>query len=467
MYGQQNNYGAPPPQQWGQAPPQGYQPGYQNGPPAADYGAYPSQQQQWGAPPGPPQYQPYGATPVNQYGAPQGYGGHSPQPPFGGPSPAPGGYGAPPAGPPQGQYGAPSPYPQQPPQQGFGGPPQGYGGQPQGQGPMMYLGVPIPAPPPAVPVSTLAGYDARFDAERIRKATKGFGTDERTIIDTLSPLDAFQMDVLSRTYEQTVGRSLKTTLEKELSNWLEYTLVLLSLGPLGGDVYLLHRACNGMGTHEDLLSEVLLNRTNQEIFLLKEAYKRTYNKDLVQIVQGELSMKTERMFNMSLSGQRDESPYLNHQLVQQDVETLYRAGPGKIGTDEIAICGILISRSKEHLKAIAQAFPARHRVSLSQMIHSEFSGHMRDALFFIARGVEADGDGVVRDCELLHDAMAGMGTKDERMIYRLVRNHWNRPRFNAIKNQYQVLYRNSLRRAVEGETTGKYEKALVGIIEQN
>lgn len=48
---------------------------------------------------------------------------------------------------------------------------------------------------------------------------QGFGTDERTIIDTLSPLDAFQMDVLSRTYEQTVGRSLKTTLEKELSNW--------------------------------------------------------------------------------------------------------------------------------------------------------------------------------------------------------------------------------------------------------
>lgn len=40
---------------------------------------------------------------------------------------------------------------------------------------------------------------------------------------------------------------------------------------------------------------------------------------------------------------------------------------------------------------------------------------MRDALFFIARGVEADGDGVVRDCELIHAAMAGMGTKDERM----------------------------------------------------
>lgn len=45
----------------------------------------------------------------------------------------------------------------------------------------------------------------------------------------------------------------------------------------------------------------------------------------------------DRMFNMALSGQRDESPYLNHQLVQQDVETLYRAGPGKIGTVRLTI----------------------------------------------------------------------------------------------------------------------------------
>lgn len=152
----------------------------------------------------------------------------------------------------------------------------------------------IPAPPPAHPVSQLPGYNPQFDAERIRKATKGFGTDEKTIIDTLAPLDPFQMDVLSRNFEQTVGRSLQKTLEKELSSWLEYTLVLLALGPLGGDLYLLNRACKGAGTHEDLLNEILLGRSNEEIFMLKEGYRRVYNKDLVQVVQGELSMKTER-----------------------------------------------------------------------------------------------------------------------------------------------------------------------------
>jgi annexin A7/11 len=40
----------------------------------------------------------------------------------------------------------------------------------------------------------------------------------------------------------------------------------------------------------------------------------------------------DRMFNMALSGQRDENPYVDQQRVQQDVEALYRAGQGKIGT---------------------------------------------------------------------------------------------------------------------------------------
>jgi annexin A7/11 len=39
------------------------------------------------------------------------------------------------------------------------------------------------------------------------------------LIDTLAPLDPFQIDILSRTFEQQVGRPLQKTLEKELSSW--------------------------------------------------------------------------------------------------------------------------------------------------------------------------------------------------------------------------------------------------------
>jgi annexin A7/11 len=91
---------------------------------------------------------------------------------------------------------------------------------------------------------------------------------------------------------------------------------------------------------------------------------------------------------------------------------------------------------------------------------SEFSGHMKDALIYIARYSENDGQGIQRDAELLEAAMSGMGTKDERLIWRIVRLHWNRPRFEAVKQAYQGLYGKSLRKRVEGETTGKYEVSL-------
>jgi annexin A7/11 len=79
-----------------------------------------------------------------------------------------------------------------------------------------------------------------------------------------------------------------------LTRRLEYSLVLLSRGPLLGDVHLIDRACRGAGTHEDLLNEVLLCRTNEEIRILKYMYKKVFNKDLDKTVRGELSMKTER-----------------------------------------------------------------------------------------------------------------------------------------------------------------------------
>lgn len=271
------------------------------------------------------------------------------------------------------------------------------------------------------------------------------------------------MELVSRVFEGNYGKSLQKTLEKELSGWLENGLVLLSLGPLMGDVHLLHRACAGAGTHEDLLNELLLNRTNQEIWLMKEAYQRTYGKDLTQVVRGELSMKTERLFMMALAGTRDENPVVNGQMVEQDVQQLWRAGEGRMGTDEIAICSILTQRSDAHLIALAQSYHAKHRHTLSQAIQREFSGHMHDALYLIAKSHESPHAGVEFQAEMLESAMSGAGTKDERLIWRIVRGHWDRQRWESVKMAYRGMYGKELSRRVKGETTGKYETMLVAM----
>ena len=110
-----------------------------------------------------------------------------------------------------------------------------------------------------------------------------------------------QMDQLRKAFEAQVGKPLLQVIEKETSGWLEYGLRGLVLGPIGFDVWLLHRACDGVGTHEDILTDVLSGRSNEDIEAIKAEYYRLHRKPLEQVVRGELSMKTERMFNMILA----------------------------------------------------------------------------------------------------------------------------------------------------------------------
>ncbi|UZJ54587.1 hypothetical protein CBS101457_003907 [Exobasidium rhododendri] len=439
-------YGAPP-QQYSQ---------HGGGPPNQGYGAPP--QQGYGAPP----QQGYGVPPQQGYGAPPQQQGYGAPPPHQG-----GGYGAPTQsyGAPQQGYGGPSP-----PAQNYGAPPpvqqQQYGSQALGAA-GFYLGVPVPPPAGQPPGPPPPGFDVHGPVEQIRKATKGFGTDEKLLIAALAPLDAFQVDAVSRQFRASTGKDLLHVLEKETSGWFEAVLRAKALGPVGYDVWLIHRACKGAGTHEDLLNELILCRSNAELWMLKQAYRATYNKDMVKVVEDELSMKTKRMFVMALEGARmDDNAPINNQLVEQDAKELKAAARGA-GTDEIKICGILVSRSTPHLQAVAQAYQHHYRTSLASMIKSEFSGHMETALLYIANTALPGPPGVSRDAQLIEDSMSGMGTKDERLIFRVVRAHWNRMRFEEIKRAYAATQsKKGLRNRVDGETSGDYKRMLLAIVGQ-
>ncbi len=45
---------------------------------------------------------------------------------------------------------------------------------------------------------------------------------------------------------------------------------------------------------------------------------------------------------------------------------------------------------------------------------------MKDALLYIAEGAKREGRGVWRDAKLMERSMAGLGTKDERLVWRCV-----------------------------------------------
>lgn len=73
-------------------------------------------------------------------------------------------------------------------------------------------------------------------------------------------------------------------------------------------------------------------------------------------------------------------------------------------------------------------------------------------------------DKAMRDAQLLEDAMAGAGTKDELLVSRVVRAHWDRAHMQNVKGAYRHRFHKDLGARIRGETSGDYEKLMLACI---
>lgn len=293
-------------------------------------------------------------------------------------------------------------------------------------------------------------------------AMKGLGTDEKALIRVLANKDPLQIEAIKAAYFRLFSRSLEKDVKSETSKYLELGLVSIISGPLLHDVNLLHTAMDGPGTKEKVLNDVLLGRSNADMKAIKGMYQHTFNRPLERDIKGDLSMKTERHFMIVLGACRaeDSAPVIP-QAVDQDVMELYRATEGKVGTDEMLVCSILSTRNDNQIRAISQTYEQKFRRSLEDVLKREFSGHMREALLFQLRNAA---DKYMHAATLLEDAMAGMGTKDQLLVSRVVRCHWDRQALENIKGAYKQRYRKSLASRIRGETSGDYERLMVACV---
>lgn len=73
-------------------------------------------------------------------------------------------------------------------------------------------------------------------------------------------------------------------------------------------------------------------------------------------------------------------------------------------------------------------------------------------------------DRALRDALLLEDSMAGVGTKDRLLLNRAVRAHWDKGHLQRVKQAYRARFHKDLGAAIRSETSGDFERALLGVI---
>lgn len=91
------------------------------------------------------------------------------------------------------------------------------------------------------------------------------------------------------------------------------------------------------------------------------------------------------------------------------------------------------------------------------------SGHLQNALLFALEGGKRDWTGCHRDAKFLRRTMEGAGTKDWRLIYRLLRASWDKPRLRGVRAAYEAKYKTSLGQNIAHETSGDFRQVLLDL----
>jgi annexin A7/11 len=253
-------------------------------------------------------------------------------------------------------------------------------------------------------------------------------------------------------------------LNKETSGDFNTVMVATALGPIESHAFFARRAVAGIGTNEAMLTEAIMGMSAGEIAAIRTAYSSRYRKSLDTDVRSDLSMKTKELFMMALSapGRADQWVQCGPpQQMQAEAMALYQATRGRIGTDETAVSRILTRLNDQQLRVVAHEYQRLYGTDLLSTIKSEFSGHMKDAFIYIVEGAM---DKARRDAQLLEDSMKGFGTRDDLLIQRVARIHWDRAHLENVKAAYKKIYSRDLYSRIRSETSGDYREMLLELI---
>uniref|UniRef100_U5EWZ9 Annexin n=1 Tax=Corethrella appendiculata TaxID=1370023 RepID=U5EWZ9_9DIPT len=308
-------------------------------------------------------------------------------------------------------------------------------------------------------VTATANFNAVTDAQILRKAMKGFGTDESAIINVLCRRSNQQIQEIAKAFKTNFGKDLIEDIKSETSGNFE-ALLVARLTPIV-DFYVkeLHDAIAGIGTDEDVLIEVLCSLSNYEIQVICDCYQRTYCKSLESDLMADTSGNFKRLMVSLCTAHRDESGVVDPEAARRDATELLRAGELRVGTDESTFNLIFCQRNYQQLKLIFGEYKNISGHSIEKAIEKEFSGDIKDGLLAIVKCVCSKSEFfAARLCK----SMKGMGTNDRQLIRLIVTRCEIDMR--DIKDAFQRLYGDSLRNWIKGDTSGHYKHALYVLI---
>ncbi|EFJ12354.1 hypothetical protein SELMODRAFT_271856 [Selaginella moellendorffii] len=297
------------------------------------------------------------------------------------------------------------------------------------------------------------------DCQALHHAFKGFGCDEKHVIQILAHRNYLQRRELVNAYRSMYGEDLLRRLEKELHGNLEQAVLLWMMEPAERDAVLIRDAMKGLGTKDKTLIEIICSRTPSQLYYIRQAYQTKYHRSLDKDIQSDTSGDYRKLLLAFASGQRPEGPHVDMHLADADARELYRAGEGRLGTDESTFIRVFSTRSAAQLHAAFAAYKHLYKRDIDKAIKRETSGDFEDALRLIVKSVTRPGRYFAK---VLYDSMKRMGTDDSTLIRVVVTRAEQDMQY--IKADFYQKYKKPLESMISGDTSGNYKHFLLSLV---
>jgi hypothetical protein len=297
---------------------------------------------------------------------------------------------------------------------------------------------------------------AQKDAEDLRKAMKGFGTDEAALIKICANRTNSQRQQIKAAYKATFGRDLISDLKSELHGKFEDAMIALFADPIEYDADQLREAMKGLGTNEDTLIEIIASRPPHILKAVKDRYQQKYQRDLETDVKKETSGTLQHLLIALLQCNRSVNSSPNVARCAEIAQEIHQAGEAKIGTDESVFNKYFCTLSPMELACVAQQYHKLTGHTILQAIDKEFSGDSKKALRTIVYATLSPSEYFATR---VNDAIKGWGTKDHLLIRILItRDEIDMPQ---IKQYYKQLFGKDMVQAVKSDISGDYQKLMI------
>jgi len=283
---------------------------------------------------------------------------------------------------------------------------------------------------------------------------KGVGTDEKTVRKIICNRSRDQLQQIAAAFKANHGHDLRAEIKKEVSGNFRKLLVKRFDAPVVVKAKALHHAMAGAGTNEGRLIDCLAFASNAELQAIKNAFHKKTGHDLKAKLSSECSGDFKKAILDLTDGGRDESA-VNPAQVAEDVKSLFKAGEGRLGTDEGKFIKILCNHAPWYNVALNAAYGSQFKHTLYEAVGKEMSGDLKtllQALLTSPYDYWAD---------RIYNSMKGAGTDDKTLVFCLTM--LDRHELITCAALIKSRHHKDLKDVIKGDLSGDYRDAALDL----